>query len=131
MIRSAKVAPQARLSTREVLRVNIIVGRAKSRLSQEQLAERAGVSRPTISRIERAQADVGIDVVEHIAVALGVNVAELFTPWSNEEPDESELIARGNDEDFIDAGDLLNAVDEANGAPLERYSNAGRPRVAR
>ena len=92
---------------------------------------RAGVSRPTISRIERAQADVGIDVVERIARALGVNVADLFEPWSNEEPDESQLIARGNDEDFVDARALLNAIEEANGESLERYSNAGRPRVAR
>jgi|SRR5947209_19628628 len=132
MIRTPNVAPQtARPSTREVLRVNTIVGRAKVRLSQEQLAVRAGVSRPTISRIERAQADVGIDVVERIARALGVNVADLFEPWSNEEPDESQLIARGNDEDFVDARALLNAIEEANGESLERYSNAGRPRVAR
>lgn len=124
-------APVSAPSVREVLRVNIITGRAKARLSQHDLAERSGVSRPTISRIERAQVDVGIDAVSHIAAALGVAVSELFAIWSEGEPGEAELLRRASadDNEFVDAGDLLAALDEAN-AP-ERYSRAGRPPLAR
>ena len=43
----------ARAPAREVLRVNVIVGRARARLSQEELADRAGISRPTLSRRTR------------------------------------------------------------------------------
>ena len=37
-------------------------------------------SRPTVSRIERAATDVGVEVVQRIADALGVAVSELFVP---------------------------------------------------
>lgn len=117
-------------AAREVLRSNVILGRAKARFSQDELAERSGVSRPTISRIERAQADVGIDVIERIARALDVAVADLFVPASRGVVTEDELAARdaAGDSEYVDARDLLNALDEADG--IERYSRAGRP-VAR
>lgn len=126
-------SPQQRAPAREVLRANIIVGRARSRLSQEQLAERSGVSRPTISRIERAQVDVGIDALERIARALGVAVADLFVPASAARVGDEELAARAaaSEDEFIDAEALLAAVDEADGRPAERYSRAGRPPLAR
>jgi transcriptional regulator with XRE-family HTH domain len=121
----------------EALRVNVIVGRAKARLSQDQLAERAGVSRPTISRIERAIAgDVGIATVECIAQALGIPISELFIPADEDYVDDAELARRAcaPDEEFIDARTLLAAVDEAAGRPtitIARYSRAGRPPVPR
>jgi len=106
------------LTAREVLRSNVIFGRAKARVSQEELAERSGVSRPTISRIERAQGDVGIDIVERIANALGVTVASLFVPARAGVDDP--------DSEYVDARDFLHALDEADGN-LGRYSRAGRP----
>lgn len=121
----------------EALRVNTIVGRAKARLSQAELAERSGVSRPTISRIERAAGDIGIEVVERIADALGVTVASLFVPARTERVDEDEIARRAADADgeFVDARTLIAAIDEAAGRPapveIERFSRAGRPRVAR
>lgn len=126
-------SPNARAPALEALRANVIVGRARARLSQDQLAERAGVSRPTISRIERATADVGVDVVQRIADALGVTVAELFVPLSATAVDDDELARRAaaGDDEFVDAEALLDAVDEAAGRPIERYSRAGRPRLAR
>jgi len=125
----------ARAPALETLRGNIIVGRARAQLSQDDLAERAGVSRPTISRIERGVAsDVGIDIVQRIANALGITVAELFIPASAVHVDDDELARRAADPDseFIDARTLLDAIDEAAGRPpLDRYSRAGRPPVAR
>jgi transcriptional regulator with XRE-family HTH domain len=123
----------------ESLRVNVIVGRARARLSQEQLAARAGISRPTVSRIERGSKDVGVDVVQRIADALGVTVCDLFIPPSTTRVDDAEIARRAAapDDQFGDAREILKAVDEANeasdGEPreFERYSRAGRPPVAR
>ena len=118
----------------EALRVNVVVERARARLSQDQLAQRAGISRPTLSRIERgAAADVGISVVQRIADALGVSVTSLFerAPAARYESDEeiAHRIATARPEDFIDADALFAAMEELNG-PM-RYSRRGRPRVAR
>lgn len=122
-----------RLRALEALRVNVIIGRARAHLSQEQLAERAGVSRPTISRIERAAADVGIEVVQRIADALGVAVSELFVAVGEDRLDDGEIAARldTGDDEFLDARAVLEAVDEAAGREIERYSRAGRPSVER
>src|ERR1700730_1696469 len=78
----------------EALRVNVIVGRAQARLPQEQLAERAGISRPTVSRLERAAGDVGVEVVQRIADALGKTVADLFVPAGPDRVDDDELARR-------------------------------------
>ncbi|MBV8748740.1 MAG: helix-turn-helix transcriptional regulator, partial [Candidatus Eremiobacteraeota bacterium] len=50
---SAGKRNQPRATALESLRANVIVGRARAHLSQDALAERAGISRPTVSRIER------------------------------------------------------------------------------
>lgn len=47
-------------------------------MSQEEFAERAGVSRNTIGFIERAQRVASIRIVHQIADACGVSLAELF-----------------------------------------------------
>ena len=124
---------KGRAPAREILRANIIIGRAQKRFSQTDLAERAGVSRPTISRIERAASDIGVDVVERIAKALDLTVAELFAPIHTGRVDDEELARRvaAPDDEFVDAEDLIRAIDEAAGRPIERYSRAGRPRMAR
>jgi transcriptional regulator with XRE-family HTH domain len=117
----------------EDLRVNLIVERAKARFSQEDLAARSGVGRATISRIERAAGDVGVEVVDRLAAALGTTVHDLFAPTAEvDQPDDAELARRAEapDDEFIDADAVLVAVDEAAGR-LERYSRAGRPPVAR
>jgi transcriptional regulator with XRE-family HTH domain len=126
----------ARAPALEALRVNVIVGRARTQLSQEQLAEKAQVSRPTISRIERGTGDVKIDVVQRLADALGVTVADLFVPASTEGVDDAEIARRATDarEAFIDADALLEAIDEAarpTGEKIRRYSRRGRPALAR
>ncbi|MDP9018628.1 MAG: HAD-IB family phosphatase [Candidatus Eremiobacteraeota bacterium] len=117
----------------EALRVNVILGRARLHLSQQQLARRARTSRPTISKIERAVGDVGIELVQRIADALGVTVADLFVSVSEARVDDDELIARAVTprHEFIGARTLLNAVNEAAEVPIQRYSRAGRPRTGR
>jgi transcriptional regulator with XRE-family HTH domain len=130
---------------RELLSVNVVVGRARTRLSQHALAERSGVSRPTISRIERAAVDVGIDAIERIATALGMQVSELFVPGDTGILDDAELARRAAapNREFVDADALLAAIDEADSgnaggtgvdakrSRVRRFSRAGRPPVGR
>ena len=121
----------------EALRVNVVVERAIARLSQAQLAERAGISRPTLSKIERGVApDVSIGIIQRIADALGTSVADLLVPPPDMDRVESDeeiahRMATATAADFVPARVLLAAIDEADAPPRKRYSNAGRPRVAR
>ncbi len=121
----------------EALSVNVVVARAFARLSQAQLAERAGISRPTLSKIERGVApDVSIGIIQRIADAVGTTVADLLVPppdMHHVESDEeiAHRMAAATAADFVDADVLLAAIAEADTPPRKRYSNAGRPPLAR
>lgn len=65
------------LSTREVLATNLRRLRAERGLSQEALADLAGVHRNYLGGIERRERNVGLDNLERLARALGVSVSEL------------------------------------------------------
>ncbi|WP_245968222.1 helix-turn-helix transcriptional regulator [Hephaestia caeni] len=52
--------------------------RHEEKLTQEDLADRAGLSSRYIGAIERADVSASIDVVGRIAKAIGVDVVELF-----------------------------------------------------
>lgn len=47
-------------------------------LSQEQLADRAGVHRTYIGMIERAEKNITLVNIEKIAKALGIDITDLF-----------------------------------------------------
>lgn len=47
-------------------------------LSQEQLADKAGIHRTYIGGVERGERNLGLKNVIRIAKALGVSVTELF-----------------------------------------------------
>jgi transcriptional regulator with XRE-family HTH domain len=53
--------------------------RERAGLSQEQLAEKAGIHRTYLGGVERGERNLGLKNVYRIAEALGVSVAELFT----------------------------------------------------
>ncbi|PAY03844.1 transcriptional regulator [Bradyrhizobium sp. UFLA03-84] len=52
--------------------------RQKGRLSQEELADRAGLNRNYIGMIEREENSPTVDAIEQISVALGVDPAVFF-----------------------------------------------------
>ena len=52
--------------------------RLKRQLSQEQLADLAGVHRTYISMIERADKNITLLNIEKIAKAFGIGIADLF-----------------------------------------------------
>lgn len=53
--------------------------RAITGLSQEAFADKCGFARSYMSRVERGGANPSIDAVEVLAVALGVQIKDLFT----------------------------------------------------
>jgi transcriptional regulator with XRE-family HTH domain len=121
------VAPQ------ETLRAHLISERARKRFSQADLADRAGVSRYTIVRLESGDyANPGLGLLGKLARALDVGVHDLLEPIGEPSmPSDEELLRRANapKSEFVDADALLAALDEANGR--QRYSNRGRRRVER
>ena len=52
--------------------------RRRQRLSQEQLAEKAGLHRTYIGMIERAEKNITLENIRKICKALGLNIGELF-----------------------------------------------------
>jgi len=54
--------------------------RTTLKLSQEELAERAGVHRTYIGMIERAEKNITLSNIERIAKALAVSIDQLLKP---------------------------------------------------
>ena len=54
--------------------------RSSAGISQEELADRAGLHRTYISSIERARRNVSLENIFQIAEALGATPAELLKP---------------------------------------------------
>ena len=74
-----KHKPLARnMAGRELVAWNVRRLRVERDLSAEALAIQSGVDRVYVSRIERALANATIDILERLASALGVEIAELF-----------------------------------------------------
>lgn len=67
---------------REILALNLRRLRNVSNLSQEELADRAGLDRTYISSLERCRYSATIDTVDQLATALDVTAADLLTPNS-------------------------------------------------
>jgi ribosome-binding protein aMBF1 (putative translation factor) len=66
------------LQARDVLARNIRSLRAKREISQEELADLAGLHRTYVGSIERSERNVSIDNIAKIADALGVKMYELL-----------------------------------------------------
>lgn len=66
-------------SARERLARHLRALRASQGLSQEALADLAGLHRTYVGSIERKERNVSLDNVERLAQALGVDVAEVLS----------------------------------------------------
>jgi transcriptional regulator with XRE-family HTH domain len=66
------------MQIRDVLAFNLRKYRRTAKLSQEELAHRAEIDRTYISALERSVYGATVDVVDRLAVALGVEAAELL-----------------------------------------------------
>lgn len=65
----------------EVIALNIRVARARKQLTQETLAEMAGISVKHVTKIENAQVTTSIYFIYRIAKALDVTIDELVTEY--------------------------------------------------
>lgn len=61
-----------------MLAANLRAHRARRGMSQEYLAELAGIHRNYLGGIERCERNVGLDNLERLADALGITLSDLF-----------------------------------------------------
>ncbi len=69
--------PKANRFSRQTFGRAVRHSREKLGLSQEEFAERAGVHRTYISSIELGKVNVGIEIANELAIALGKRLSEL------------------------------------------------------
>lgn len=63
---------------REALGRALADARQQAGLTQGELADTSGVSRPTLSRLERGTSSIGSDRIWELALACGTTPAEIF-----------------------------------------------------
>jgi transcriptional regulator with XRE-family HTH domain len=66
------------MALRQTLAENLKGARVAAGLSQEELADAAGIDRTYVSALERCRYSVSIDVLERLATALRVTPASLL-----------------------------------------------------
>ena len=88
-----------------ILSENIKTLRKKLGWSQEQLAEKTGVSAPYITQIEIGKRTPSLDIVEKLASALGVEYKILFEPKSIDNITKSDNFSR-----YILESKLITAI---------------------
>ncbi len=64
---------------RRILAENLTDFREFENLSQEEISFRSGISKETISLIERERTNVTLDVLERLASYTGLTIPELLT----------------------------------------------------
>lgn len=77
---TARTAAEQVFNGRAVLGTQLRAVRRHRGLTQESLAERAGMNRSYLSGIERSQHNVPLDTVCRLAWALGMDVRDLLSP---------------------------------------------------
>jgi len=63
---------------KKIFSSNVRKYRIKQNLSQEELAEKAGVHRTYIGSVERGERNITINVMEKISIALEIPITDLF-----------------------------------------------------
>ena len=66
------------MKLKKIFSNNVRKYRVKQNLSQEELAEKAGVHRTYIGSVERGERNITINVMEKICTALGIPINDLF-----------------------------------------------------
>jgi transcriptional regulator with XRE-family HTH domain len=72
------MVPSCRMKLRRLVAKNLRRLRIKGGLSQEELADRAGLNRNYIGMIEREENSPTVDALEQISGALGIDPVLLF-----------------------------------------------------
>lgn len=85
-------------------------------MTQAELARRADVTTTYVSKLESAGAAPGLDLVEKLAIALGIGVAELIQIPS---PDDASAVAREQSRELFE--NLLKIADQQTFAMLNPF----------
>ena len=72
--------PNPSLSLRKVFARNIRLVRVQAGMSQEAMADEAGLDRAFVGTLERGQRNIAIDNIEKIAAAVGMSAHDLLDP---------------------------------------------------
>lgn len=67
-----------RMGLRHILAANLRAARLEAGLSQEALADAAGIDRTYVSALERSRYAASVDVIERLAMALGTTPEALM-----------------------------------------------------
>lgn len=73
------------MDIRKTMGANLRRIRLQAKLSQEELADRAGIDRTYMSGLERGLRNPSLLVMERIAQALGASIADLVTEQTGAE----------------------------------------------
>ena len=77
--------PKKHKQARQLLAHNLRSLRKKDSLSQETLADKAGLHRTFVGAVERCERNISLDNIERLARALRVKVAELLADTARHE----------------------------------------------
>jgi len=80
------------MQLRRLFSKNIKARRTKMRISQEKLAELAGLSVQMVNSVEGCRAWISDKTLVSLAKALGVEVYQLFSPLIEEETRNSDFV---------------------------------------
>jgi transcriptional regulator with XRE-family HTH domain len=72
--------PPVELTPRQIYALNLRTLRRAKEISQEELADAAGLSRTYVSSVEREERNISIDNIGKLAVALGTSPMALLDP---------------------------------------------------
>jgi transcriptional regulator with XRE-family HTH domain len=72
------------MNYRVILGRNIYKFRKIKGISQEKLAEDCSLHRTYIGAVERGERNISIDNIEKIAIALEVDIKQLFEEWKDD-----------------------------------------------
>ena len=74
---------QSHINARQRLSSNLRHLRAEKKISQEALADLAGLHRTYVGSVERAERNVSLDNIEKLALTLGVDITQLLSDNRN------------------------------------------------
>src|SRR5216684_1433351 len=86
--------------------------RLRQQFTQEQLAERAGLSYKFIGELERGQANPTLDTIESLADALGLSIPDLFASFQRDRqlPGAEYRLSRREMQTFREAAESLGEL---------------------
>lgn len=71
--------PFSQMNARQIFAFNLRRLRVAKKISQEQLADLAGLHRTYISSIERGERNITVETMERLAIALNVEIPIFFS----------------------------------------------------